>query len=218
MNKEIILFGNGNVALVAYHAFEHDHKIKIAGFTVDREYIGSEEFLGLPVVAFDEVTKKFPPEQFDMFVSLGFTKTNRLRADKYLQALKMGYGMPTLIHPKATIYPGVKTGYNCSIGANVVIQPGAVIGNNVVIRDNSFIGHGVRVSDHCYIGAGTVVAGGSNIGERCLLGINSTIRESVNIGTACIVGAGVTILSDIKDKEVYLSQQGIRHPFSSDEF
>ena len=217
MKDKIVIFGNSAVAYVAYHTYTHDNKLNIVGFTVDKEYIKKNNYLGLPLISFDEIEQEYPPTDHKMILAIGYFKTNRLRAQKYEEVIKKGYQMPTIINPKAHTYPDLIVGNNCSIGANVLIHPGVKIGNNVIIRDNCFIGHHVSIHDHCFIGAGSVISGKSVIDSFCILGVNSTIRDAVKIATSCIIGAGVTILQNTEEKEVFISDSAKKYPFSSDD-
>ncbi len=152
-----------------------------------------------------------------MFIAVGFYKTNRLRAERYLEAKKRGYTLPAIINSKACTYPGLVIGDNSNIGPFTFIQPGVKIGNNVLIRGNVFIGHDAVVGDHCFLAAGSAVGGGSYVSEYCFLGMNSTIRESVHLAKSCVIGAGVTMLKNTKEKEVFISNKVIKYPFSSDD-
>lgn len=42
------------------------------------------EFCGLPLVAFDEVAQRFPPESHAMFVALAYAKLNGVRKENIL--------------------------------------------------------------------------------------------------------------------------------------
>ena len=53
-----------------------DSPHEVTGFTVDAEYLSAESFKGLPVVAFEEVDKHFPPDQFRLFIPIGFAEMN----------------------------------------------------------------------------------------------------------------------------------------------
>ncbi|MBE7551500.1 MAG: hypothetical protein HS126_10555 [Anaerolineales bacterium] len=48
----------------------------------------------------------------------------------------------------------IKTGDNCLIMPNVIIQPFAEIGNDVIIWGGSCIGYQSRIGDHSYIAPG----------------------------------------------------------------
>jgi hypothetical protein len=61
----IVVFGVGKIAEVFHGYVEGEADLTIAGFTCDREFIQESEFLGLPLVPFDEVEALFPPAVYD---------------------------------------------------------------------------------------------------------------------------------------------------------
>src|SRR5262249_18718727 len=71
-NRSVVIFGVGDMAEVAHHYFVTDSNYDVVGFTVDRAHCDREAFQGLPVVAFDEVTRRFPPTNHDLFVAVGY--------------------------------------------------------------------------------------------------------------------------------------------------
>jgi sugar O-acyltransferase (sialic acid O-acetyltransferase NeuD family) len=215
--ENLIIYGNGPVATSLYYDLAGTGGYDIRAFTVDREVIGETELLGRPVVPFDEIEAAFAPDDNRMLIAVGYRKTNRLRADRYVQAKAKGYTLTTYISPKATIEPHVTIGDNCLVGTNTVIQPSVTIGANVLIRDNIFIGHGATIGDHCYIGSGAVILGRVTIGDYTLIGANATIKDGIHIGQANAIGAGVTLLTDTGDKEVYANRTAQRLPLSTDQ-
>lgn len=215
--ENVILYGNGPVAKIAYYNLTHDSSHTVMGFTADREVIAERESFGLPVVDFDEVEHRFPPAEHRMLVAVGYARTNRLRAERYQQAKEKGYSFVTYASSQAVIAPDLTVGENCFIGANTVIQPSVRIGNNVTIRDQAFIGHDTIIEDHCFLAASVTVASKVTIEAYSLLGVNATVRDGVRLGKACIIGAGVTMLQDAQAKEVYMSRNAQKLPLSSDQ-
>ena len=59
-NKKLIIFGAGNIASVAHYYFTYDSSYSVAAFTVEQKYIEQPFFNNLPLIAFEEITKKFP--------------------------------------------------------------------------------------------------------------------------------------------------------------
>lgn len=72
MKKPLVIFGSGDIAQLAHYYFSADSNYEVVAFTIDSHYINDPEFCGLPVVAFEEVTQKYPPESFDFFVALSY--------------------------------------------------------------------------------------------------------------------------------------------------
>ena len=61
MNK-LIIFGAGDIAKLAHYYFSCDSEYEVTGFTVNKEYMTCDIFLGLPVVAFEEIEDCCPPQ------------------------------------------------------------------------------------------------------------------------------------------------------------
>src|SRR5689334_4202995 len=66
MGERVILFGNGQIASVAYAYLTYDSEHEVVAFTVDRAYRDAPTLFGLPVVPFEEVQDLFPPDQCKM--------------------------------------------------------------------------------------------------------------------------------------------------------
>lgn len=102
-------------------------------------------------------------------------------------------------------YGGVKIGDNVIIGANTVINRGAL--GNTVIGDTSIIDAGCVISHNCRVGkstaviAGTVMFGSSEVGDLCYVS-TSTIRNQVKVGSRCTVGMGSVVVKDVPDGTV----------------
>ncbi len=85
---------------------------------------------------------------------------------------------PAGIHPSAVIAAEASLGENVSVGACVVVEPGAQIGA------------GTRLGAHSYVGHET------KIGAGCLIYPNVTIRERCRLGERVIIHSGTVIGSD----------------------
>lgn len=207
MHKKVVIFGNGGVAKMIHSHLTHDSSFAIAAFTVDATHLKDETLLGLPVVAFDDVERIFPPDDFQLFIPIGFRSVNQLRADKYREAKAKGYGLINYASSKAMIAPGVTLGDNCVIMDGAIIGPSVSIGNDVFIGPGTVISHGDVIGDHCFVAAGAVVLGDVRIEPYCVLGANSTIKDGIIIASECVIGAGVTITRTTSPREVYIGPQ-----------
>ncbi len=205
MKKPLVIFGIAESAQLAWLYFTQGGDYEVVAFTVDREYIATPEFCGLPVIPFEEIEAKYPPAKAGMFVAMGYSKVNRIRQEKYEAAKAKGYTLPSYVHPRATVLPEVTIGDNTFIFENNVIQPFVAIGNNVVLWSGNHIGHHSTIADHCFIASHVVVSGGCTIGEGCFLGVNATLRDHIAIGDHCVIGAGAIIMADAAPGGVYIA-------------
>lgn len=201
--RRLVIFGAGDIAQVAHFYFVHDSEYEVAAFTVDREYLTSPAFCGLPVVPFEDVEQSFPPAEYDFFVALSYAGLNSLRKSKYLAAKAKGYRCASYLSSRATVWSGFELGENCFLLEDNTIQPFASVGHNVTLWSGNHIGHHAQISDHCFLASHIVVSGGVRIGEQCFIGVNATLRDHISIGERCVVGAGALLLADAPAEGVY---------------
>ena len=79
----------------------------------------------------------------------------------------------------------------CRIGANVVINTGAVIEHDCVIEDS------------CFIGPGAIICGEARIGAGAFIGAGAIIREGVSITPGTTVGMGAVVTASISEPATY---------------
>ncbi|MBI4902903.1 MAG: acetyltransferase [Acidobacteria bacterium] len=205
MKKKAILFGNAKFAEMNHFYLTHDSAYEVSAFTVDGAHIRYTTMLGLPVVAFEEISKAFPPKDYAMAMPLGLKRVNRTRAEKYAHAKSLGYEFVTYVNSKAIVAAGSVIGENCFLYENVIVKPFSRIGNNVMIETGSLVGHHVAVGDHCFLGPQSLLLGECTVQEYSIVGANATIREAVTVGSDCIIGVGVVVTRSTRPGSVYLA-------------
>lgn len=204
MKKSLVIFGSGDIAQLAHFYFSSNSEYEVVAFTVDVTYLTETTFCGLPVIAFEEVAKHYPPEQCEAFVALSYSKLNTVRKEKYLAVKALGYRLASFISSYATVLNEGRIGENCFIFEDNTIQPFVTIGNNVTLWSGNHIGHHSTIKDHCFIASHAVVSGGVEIGEQCFIGVNATLRDHIKIGEKCVIGAGALLLVDADSEGVYI--------------
>jgi len=201
--KKVVIFGISVFAEIAYFYLTHDSPNQVIAFTVHEKFMDKKNFLGLPVVPFETIEKKYPPEKYTMFIAVGYQKMNKPRAKIFREAKNKGYKLLTYVNSKVTKWGKLDIGENCFIFENNVIQPFVKIGNDVIMWSGNHVGHGTEIGDHCYISSHVVISGFVKIRPYCFFGVNSTIRDSITIEKECVIGAGSVILESTKEREVY---------------
>lgn len=205
--KKLIIFGTGDIAKLAHYYFSCDSEYEVTGFTVDKEYMTSDIFLGLPVVDFEEIVDCCPPATHKMFIALSYAKMNRVRAQKYFKAKETGYELATYVSSRCTFLTDKPVGDNCFILEDNTIQPFVEIGNNVTLWSGNHIGHDSVIEDHCFLASHIVVSGNIRIDQYCFIGVNATLRNSITIARETLVGAGAIIMKDTVEKGVYVPEK-----------
>lgn len=216
MNKKVVIFGAAALARLAHFYLSEDSPYEVAAFTVNEEYLDKKKFMGLDVVPFERMEEMYPPEQFAMFVAIGYRKVNKGRAEVYNRCKGKGYELISYVSSKVMHWDHMEIGDNCFIYGATIIQPFARIGNNVVLGSAS-VGHDANIGDHCYIASHAVIAGDVTIGPYCFVGVNSTIRNGITVAPECIIGAGAIILKNTQEGRVYPGQNAAMSPIPSSE-
>lgn len=205
MKTQLIIFGTGDIAQLAHYYFNIDSDYEVVAFTVDGAFLTAPSYCGLPVVAFEEITTKFPPGSHEIFIALSYSKLNEIRKEKYLAAKALGYKIGSYISSHATVLNQGDIGENCFILEDNTIQPFVKIGDNVTLWSGNHIGHHSKIMNHCFIASQVVVSGGVEIGEQCFIGVNATLRDHIKVGEKCVIGAGALLLQDADPQGVYMS-------------
>lgn len=216
--SKVVLFGTGKIAEEVYYYLRDDSPHEVVAFTVDRAYIGGEQKFDLPVVAFEDVERLYPPDAFQMFVAVGYQGLNRLRAAKYAEAKAKGYSLISYISSRACALGNVNIGDNCLVLEFTTVQPGAVVGNNVFLWCANHVGHHAAVRDHCYISGQVMIAGNTVVEPFCYIGVGSTLGHQITIGSDSFIGAGCLITKNAPPKSVYVASDTPRYRLDSSAF
>jgi sugar O-acyltransferase (sialic acid O-acetyltransferase NeuD family) len=216
--SKLLVFGAGKIAEVAYYYLTNDSPHEIAAFTVDEDFITKKELFGLPVVPFEEVEKMHPPDEFKMFIAVGYQNLNKLRAAKYNDAKGKGYELISYISSRASNFGNIEIGDNCFILENQAIQPCSMIGNDVTIWSGNHIGHHSNIGDHCFITSQVVISGKTIIEPYCFIGVNATIGHGIIIGRESFIGAGCLITKSTKEQSVYIAKDTEPYALDSSHF
>ena len=191
--KRVILFGTGDLALIAHEYFTNDSDYEVVAFTVDREYLQETELCGLPVVAFDEIVDKHPPASCDLHVCIVYGHMNKLRAAKCEHAKSKGYKLASYVSSRAFVSPSANIGEHCFIFENNVIQSFVTIGDNCILWSGNHVGHHSKFDDNIFVSSHVVISGHCHIGRNSFLGVNSTLANNTVIGKESWVSHGALI-------------------------
>ncbi len=218
MSGKVVIFGTGSFAQVVRFYLDHDSEYEVIGFTASKDAISASTIQGLPVVPYEGVEKEFPPDQYSMFVAVGYTKFNQVRERICVDAKARGYTLITYICSKANFWEETIIGENVFIFEGNTVQPFTKIGNGSILWSGNHIGHHSIIGEYCFISSHVVISGHCNIGSHSFLGVNATISDSVNIGQRNLIGPGALIQKDTEDDEAYFSERARKYPKGSGRF
>ncbi len=218
MKRRAIIFGTTSFAEVVDFYLGHDSDYEVVGFTASGAHITGDRFCGRPLVPFETVAERFPPDGHDMFVAVGYRQMNRLRQMFCEQAREKGYRLLSYICSKATHWGDTQISDNVFIFEDNTIQPFVSIGAGSVLWSGNHIGHHTIVGDYCFITSHVVVSGNCLVGDRVFLGVNATVADGVRVAAGTLVGPGALIKKDTEEKSVYVADKTTKFPRDSTRF
>ncbi len=152
---------------------------------------------GVAVLGGDELMPKLRDQGIRIAV-LGIGD-NSLRQRLAEQALSLGYDLPPIVHPHASISPSAKILDGAVIMARAVIGTQTLIREFAIVNTGAIIDHDNDIGKAAHIAPGCALAGCVHIGACALIGVGSAIRPKITVGAHAIVGAGSAVVSDIGD-------------------
>lgn len=211
----VIIFGIQDFAELAHYYLENDSEHHVIAFAVNECYLPDNKmFKGLPVVAFENIEKKYSPKEFKFFAPMAPQKMNTLRENIYNNIKSKGYDLISYISTKATVFNG-SIGDNCFILENNTIQPFTTIGNNVVLWSGNHIGHHSLIKDHVTFTSHVVLSGHCIVESYCTFGVNSTIRDGLHIAEGTFVGMSASIIKNTESWSIYKGNPAQKSEISS---
>lgn len=200
---KVVVFGVLDTAQLAKFYLDTDSDHEVVAFTINKEYLETTEFEGLPVVSFEDLETVYPPESFTLFIPMTASKMNHNRRTLYENGKSRGYSFVSYVSSKATVLTS-HIGENCFILEDNTIQPFVRIGHNVVLWSGNHIGHHSVIHDHVFFTSHIVLSGHCVVEEHCFLGVNATIRDAITIAEGTLVAMGAVITKSTKAWGVYL--------------
>ena len=122
-----------------------------------------------------------------------------LRERLLQEALKIGFGFISAIHPSAVIGEGVSVGRGANICANAVIVTGSQIGQGCIINTAATVDHDCRIDEFAHVCPGVHLAGNVQVGAYSCVGIGSSVIQGLSIGAGSFIGAGAAVVTDIPE-------------------
>jgi sugar O-acyltransferase (sialic acid O-acetyltransferase NeuD family) len=202
-DRNLVIVGDSLFAEIACEYFTRESRYEVVGFAVEQAFLEREELFDRPIVAFESLTRRFPPREHYVYVAIVYTQLNRLRTRLALAAKEAGYALASFVSPHAFIWHNVKIGEHCFIFEHNVVQPFATVGDNVVLWSGNHIGHHSRVGNNVFISSHVVISGLCEVGDNCFFGVNSSVSAAVHVAENCWIGPNVLISRNTKRGGLY---------------
>jgi sugar O-acyltransferase (sialic acid O-acetyltransferase NeuD family) len=203
-DRPVVVFGNQLSASLAWYCLTHDSPYRVAAFTVDRAYVSSPHFESLPLVPFEDLQERYPPQDYRLIVPMGYQLINGVRRSRYEAAKERGYAFVNYISGRASVWPDLQVGENVLIYEHAIIQPFARIGDNCIIRSGAHISHHCQISSHSFIAAEVAMGGEGFVGEQAFVGVGAVLRDRIYIAERSFIGAGAVVVQATEADGVYV--------------
>ncbi|MHB1261140.1 MAG: acetyltransferase [Thermoplasmatota archaeon] len=213
--RNLVIFGTGVVGQVACEYFMVDSEHEVVAFTVEKKFLKEPSLLGLPVIPFEEVEDRFPPQSHDLFIAMNAVRMQRPKRRIYQQAKAKGYRLPTYVSSRATVASSAVVGDNCFITDHAVVQPFAKVGSGCVLWIGCLVAHHAVVGDFCMLAGHSVLGGVSSLGDNCFLGINATVIDEIAVAPDCLIGAGAVVTRSTAPGEVWAAPRPTLKPYTA---
>ena len=202
--SDVIIFGTNSNAELAHYYLTHDSEHTIVAFTVDADYLPEQkELFDLPIIAFEELTTRYPSDSYKLFAPLNATRMNQDREKVFNHIKEMGYELISYISSHATVL-SEEIGENCFILEDNTIQPYVTIGDNCILWSGNHIGHHSQIGSHVFISSHVVVSGHCTLGDNCFLGVNSTLRDGIKLAEGTLVAMATSITKNTEPWSAYI--------------
>jgi len=152
-----------------------------------------ESFFDFPVYTSWDA-QLMPASEFCAFPASG---DNHKRKQQFEAMKKLGFKIPSIISPSATI--GVSSTINDGsfIGHHAHIGPEATIGRACIINTGAIIEHESVVGDYSHVSINASIAGRSCLGSKSMLGMGACIKDGITVVEQTTIGAGAVVVKPI---------------------
>ena len=201
MRTQIAIYGAGGfgreVAWLVEACRQVGEAVEPVCFIDDEVRHQGGELNGLPVIALEDLSRRFPGAC--VVSGIGVPRTRELLMSK---ASVAGLGFATVIHPRTERSRWIEIGEGTVICAGNILTTNIALGRHVQINLDCTIGHDVVMGDFATLAPGVHVSGCVRLGHRVYVGtgaviINGTADSPIVIGDDAVVGAGACVTKSV---------------------
>ena len=191
---------------------------EIVAYAVDDLYENKQRFLGKPVISWKGIEQKYSPNEYRVFVAVGYQGLNELRAKKCHEAKQKGYLLESCVPNKINDSKTIKIGENCFVMNDALLHPYVVLESNVFVWSGAIVGHHSLVRSNCWLTSGCQIAGGVKIGESCFIANGAVIGNKIEIGAKCFIGANALVTKSTESNGVFITKDSERYRLDTNQF
>ena len=155
--KKLFIFGTGQFSKIISQYFERYTNYKIAGYIDSMKQKNCYSDMDVLVLSEEEFLENYSPDNYCMFIAVGYTNMNKNRSDIFKKYKNFGFSFANFVHPNVVWWDNSKLGENSFIFENNVVQQNVSIGDNVIVWSGNHIGHDTEVQDNVWITSHVVI-------------------------------------------------------------
>ena len=198
--RKVIGLGAGGHAKVVIDILRLTGLYELFGLLDPKRKLWGTLVEGVTVLGDDELLSELCRQGVrHAFIGLGTTGDTRPRQRLYEKVLSMGFQIIEAIHPRAIITDSVEVSQGPTIMANSVINAATRLGANVIVNTGAIVEHDCIIEDHVHIASGAHLASTVYVGEGAHIGIGASILQAIKVGQHSVVGAGAVVVRDVPD-------------------
>ena len=99
------------------------------------------------------------------FIGIGSIGAIQLRLKAFALLRNLGFELPVLAHPSATVAADAVICMGTCIMPGVIVNPGTSIGQCAILNSGLIIEHDCHIADFAHISSGAVLGGAVHVGE-----------------------------------------------------
>lgn len=191
--------GHGRVVLSILQAPQLNSSIEVIGFLSDLPEEHGHIVDGISVSGGTALLQKRLENDIYVIAAIG---DNHKRAKIFNSLLSQGIKFTKALHPTAIIDLRAIIEDGVMICPGVIMNTGAHIGANSIINTGAIIEHDCKIGNHVHVAPGSVLTGNVTVGDLTLIGAGSTVLPGIVIGNNVIVGAGSVVTKNIPDNSI----------------
>ena len=188
MRPKLLIVGAGGFGQAIAETAAESGMFNVVGFVDDR-FPTVKTVAGIVVSGRIEDLSSLRYIADMVFVAIG---SNAVRASVTESAVRQGFTLATIIHPRAYISPTVKIGSGTVVMAGSVIGSNCVLGEGVIVHYASAIDHDCVVGNYSHIGVNACITGGVVLGSKVWLRTGCTIGRSGEIADGQVVSQSIS--------------------------
>lgn len=199
--KKLVMFGTGDFADVVSYVLEKKLGRCIEAYTVNEAYISEPSYNQRVLTAFEALPETFSPEEYEVVIGMIGKHMFDQREKVFCQLRAMGYDIPNVIDPTASVDAG-ELGSGNIILANTSIEAHCAVGDGNIIWQNVVLPHHNRVGSFNNLAPSVSFSGYSKVGNHCFIGNNVCIKNKVEVADYVFAGAGSYLAQSVASHKV----------------